>query len=305
MANNIELIQAYAPTLAGIYEISSRSSILDTDETMIRPANSAKEIMIPVLSTSGMADYDRQNCYVMGDITLDWESRPFDYDRGRKFKLDAMDAQESGLSMVTNGQIMGENIQSDYLNVVSRFIRAEVAPETDAYRFAKYAAAAVASSNSETATYTTYAQLNDAITARSAEMTDAGVPETDRHLFILPTLANLPRTQNDVPLAQSGLFTTVTTVPSTRFYSAIDLLDGTTAGEEAGGYRMATTGGAQLNFLIIHKPAVLQHIKHGVNKVISPYDNQTCDGWLFFYRLYQMAADRPGFDAGIFASILG
>ena len=80
-------------------------------------------------------------------------------------------------------------------------------------------------------------------------------------------------------------FGVIEEVPQTRFYTKIDLADGTTSGEEAGGYSKASAG-KDINFMIIHKPALLQYTKHVVNKIITPDANQESDGWLFFYRAY-------------------
>ena len=56
---------------------------------------------------------------------------------------------------------------------------------------------------------------------------------------------------NDIPLIA---------IPQTRFYSAIDLLDGTSSGETAGGYRKHVSTGASgdsngvnLNYIIMDK----------------------------------------------------
>lgn len=80
-------------------------------------------------------------------------------------------------------------------------------------------------------------------------------------------------------------FEKIITVPQTRFYTAIDLKDGTSSNELAGGYN-GSTGGYKINFMIINRDAVIQFGKHTVNKVITPEENQTNDGYLFFYRAY-------------------
>ena len=76
--------------------------------------------------------------------------------------------------------------------------------------------------------------------------------------------------------------------PQARFYSAIDQLDGETSGEEAGGFKKSA-GAKDLNFMIVHKPALIQFSKHTVTKIVTPEENQKSDGWLFFYRSYGIA----------------
>ena len=96
-----------------------------------------------------------------------------------------------------------------------------------------------------------------------------------------------------------GRFSQLILVPQTRFYTAIDLKDGTTSGEEAGGFAKATDG-KDINFMVIHKPALLQYTKHTVNKIITPEANQESDGWMFFYRAYGLADAYENKAAGIY-----
>ena len=119
-------------------------------------------------------------------------------------------------------------------------------------------------------------------------------------LFITPTLYNAIL---NVDILKSkeimGRFANVVTVPQSRFYTAIELADGTTSGETAGGFTKADTA-KDINFMIIQKGAVLQYPKHVVNKVVSPEENQTSDGWKFFYRSYGLADVYENKVAGIY-----
>ena len=92
-------------------------------------------------------------------------------------------------------------------------------------------------------------------------------------------------------------------MPQSRFYTAIDLKDGTTKSEgvdeTAGGFAKATTA-KDINFMIIQKSAVIQYPKHTVNKVVTPDENQTDDSWLFFFRAYGLADVYENKAAGIY-----
>ena len=122
----------------------------------------------------------------------------------------------------------------------------------------------------------------------------------DRHLFITPTLLGLVQ---DLDTTKSkevlSRFATITKVPQTRFYSAIELLDGKSPSEEKGGFKKAD-GGVELNFEIIHKPAVLQFTKHAVPKIISPEANQDADAWKYGYRNYGLCDVYDNKVAGIY-----
>lgn len=101
-------------------------------------------------------------------------------------------------------------------------------------------------------------------------------------------------------------FTQVIQVPQTRFYTAIDLYDGKTdasgssgANETVGGY-VKNASAKDINFMIIHKPAVMQYNKHIAPKVITPEANQDADAWKFGYRKYGLADVYENKVAGIY-----
>ena len=171
--------------------------------------------------------------------------------------------------------------------------------EVDAFRFATYAGI----SGISKATAGTISTGNDALTAlvtAISKMDDDEVSEEGRYLFITPALYNMIL---NVDTSKSkeimSRFAGIVTVPQARFYTAIELNDGTTEGETAGGYKKATAG-KDINFMIIQKDALLQYPKHIVNKIVTPEANQTSDGWKFFYREYGLADVYDNKVAGIY-----
>lgn len=285
MANSIAKFKKYIDLLDEVYKVNAKTSVLDGDTTLVRAGANANEIVIPKMSLDGLADYSRNSGYVNGDVTLTHETVTFNYDRGRAFTVDAMDNEE------TAGVAFGK--------LSSEFLRTKVVPEVDAFRFATYAGI----SGISRATAGTISTGNDALTAIVAavsEMDDDEVDSEGRYLFITPTLYNLIL---NVDTSKSkeimSRFASIVTVPQSRFYTAIELADGTTSGETAGGYTKAATG-KDINFMIIQKGAVLQYPKHIVNKVVSPEENQTSDGWKFFYRSYGLADVYDNKVAGIY-----
>ena len=94
-----------------------------------------------------------------------------------------------------------------------------------------------------------------------------------------------------------GKFSSVVEVPQSRFNTEIELLDGTTSGEEIGGFRAT---GSEINFMVVHTPAILQYPKHTVNKIIPPEANQDSDAWMFIYRAYGLADAYENKVAGIY-----
>lgn len=284
MANSIALSKIYTNLLDEVYKNSALTAVLESDASLARAGANANEIVIPKLSMSGLADYKRNSGYVNGDVTLNWETVQFNYERGRMFQVDDMDNEET--QNIAFGRLAGE------------FIRTKVVPELDAFRFAKYAA--VTGAGTATGTLATGEDVIAALRTATSAMDEAEVPMEDRHLFITPTLLGLVE---DLDTSKSkeilSRFATITKVPQTRFYSAIKLNDGTTSGEEAGGYVKAS-GAVDLNFEIIHKPATLQFTKHAVPKIISPEQNQDADAWKYGYRNYGLCDTYENKAAGIY-----
>lgn len=274
MANSIELFKEYVPLLDEVYKLESKTTMLDSTMTGVTQGNSANEIVIPKMTVDGMGDYSRNTGYVNGDVSLTYETVTFNYDRGRSFSVDSMDNLET--DQIAFGQLSSE------------FVRTKSVPELDAWRFATYAGTA----NIGAATPADLAdgvEVLDALIVSQSEMDEAEVPESDRHLMITPTLYNsISALDSDKSREVLRSFASINKVPQSRFYTAIDLLDGTSGGEEAGGYAKAT-GGVNINFMVFHKPALIQYPKHVVNKAISPEENQFADAWKFFYRGYGIA----------------
>ena len=287
MANNINLITEFAPLLDEKFRAESKSAILEgTLGQDFKATQNPKTVKIAKMTTSGMGDYSRVTGYPAGDINLTWEEHTFTNDRGRKFNIDSQDYEES---------LMGEFVDA------SRFIMEEsVIPEVDAYRFATIASTSGVRGTTGNLTSSTTKQ---AIDTALSDLGEQEVDEANMILFTTPTVKGYLESQlsrllesgvgrfnqklyyyNDVPLI---------TVPQTRFYSAIDLLDGTSSGEIDGGYKKHVSTGAtgdangkNLNFILLNKRAVSAIVKHVVNKVIPPELNQEKDGYMIFFRYY-------------------
>lgn len=165
-----------------------------------------------------------------------------------------------------------------YGRLSGEFLRSYVVPEIDAVRFAKYAAEAGTHPADDTLSATEwYGKVSEAWRT----LTENEVPEADRHLFITAAgyedIMNKSLTDSKVFF---DMFASVTVVPQSRFYESVTL-----AADGNGGYAR-TVGANNINFMVIHKPAVIQTLKHQDVKVITPQANQTADAWKFGYRVY-------------------
>lgn len=276
MANSIALAKQFVPILDEVYKNASLTAVLDGAADLVKQGANANELIIPKLEMQGLADYSRNSGYVSGDVTLTNETVQCNFDRGRMFQVDYMDDLET--AGVAFGRLAGE------------FIRTKVVPEQDAFRFAKYASASGVGSAS--AALSTGAAAVTAIRAGVNAMDEAEVPTDERYLFITPTLygmiQDLDTTKSREVLAR---FVQVITVPQSRFYKSI-----TQTASGAGGF----TGTGALNFMIVHKPAVIQFTKHVAPKIIEPAVNQDADAYKFGYRTVGIADVYENKAAGIY-----
>lgn len=267
MPNNITPFKKYISLLDEVYARVAASAVLDGDSTLVRQGASAHELIIPKMEMDGLADHNRNGNITDGNVTLEFETVPIDYDRSRRFTIDAMDDEESA------GIAFGK--------LSSEFMRTKVVPEVDAFRFARYAekaglvaTGALADGNAVLA----------ALVAASVAQDEAEVPTEDRHLFITSTALTAAQNADTTKSREIlGNFAKIIKVPQRRFYTAINLLDGKSDGEEVGHFVKAD-GAANINFLSISKSAVLQYQKHIVSKIIRPELNQFGDGWILMYR---------------------
>lgn len=282
MANNIALFKKYIPMLDEVYKLASLTSVLDGASELVEAGKNANELVIPMMSMDGLAAYSRNGGYVNGDVTLSYETKRCNFDRGRMFHVDNMDnAETAGIA---------------YGRLASEFIRTKVVPELDAFRLAKYAA--VTGIGSTTGTLSTGANVITALRDATNAMDEGEVPTEERYLFITPSLASLvDDLDTNKSRAVMERFARVIRVPQTRFYTAITQNDGTTSGQTAGGYVKA---GNDINFMVIHKPAVIQFQKHVAPKVITPEANQKADAWMFGYRNVGIAEAYQNKVAGIY-----
>lgn len=286
MSNAITLAQQYIPLLDEVYKLASLTSDLDGNPDLVRQGANANELIIPKLSMQGLGDYSRNGGYVDGDVTLTNETVICNFDRGRMFTIDVMDDLET--AGIAFGRLAGE------------FIRTKVAPEEDAFRFAKYAGASGISKVAAGATLADGAAVIAALRVAITKMDEDEVPVNERYLYITPLLLGLVQDMDTTKSREvMQNFAKVTKVPQTRFYTAIEQKDGKTVGEEAGGYAKAE-GAKDINFMIIHKPALIQFPKHIAPKIITPDANQTGDAYKFGYRQVAIADVYENKVAGIY-----
>lgn len=286
MPNDIKLVTKYLPLLDEVYKVNARTAILDADPSLVKATEDANVVKINKVDMDGLGNYSKTTGYPAGTITSEWETWTFSNDRGRRFNLDKMDNLE--------------NLGMAFLGMTGQFLRTKVIPEKDAYTVAAIASATGVTSKSENLVSN---PVKASFEASIATLGEREVDEGNMVIFCTPTIkakleSELTRSLasgvteygqkidyfNDIPLIS---------IPQTRFYSAIDLLDGTSSGETAGGYRKHVTTGASgdsngvnLNYIIMDRAAAVTISKNAVTQIFAPEVNQLHDGWTFNYRFY-------------------
>ncbi len=274
MANSIELAGKFLPVIDEIYKAAAVTTSLDTPTLDFGGVNEVKVLKV---ITTGLGDYSRETGYPKGDVTASWETLKLTEERGKEISIDRMDNEE------TLGMTFGA--------VTGNFMKEQVIPELDAYRFAKYASAGNILTTAGAAL--TKDTVIGAIDTAVAEMDGAEVPSEGRILFvntdIKPMLNQaLNRSWGSDDNANTVLEgynnMRIIYVPKTRFYTQIDLNDGS----ESWGFAKNASG-VGINFMIIHPSAVVQTQKFALPKIFTPDENQKMDSWLFQFRLYHDA----------------
>ncbi|HBD76621.1 MAG TPA: hypothetical protein DC044_00280 [Roseburia sp.] len=284
MPNTIALAKNYINNLDEVYRLASVTSDLTSDPTMSKAGANANEIVYPQISVSGLGDYDRNSGYTTGAVDLKWKTATFNYDRGTRISVDVMDNEESrNLAFGMAGATL---------------MREKAAPEADAFAFATLAA--LDGISEATGTIADASQFLDALLTAWSKMDEDEVPQEQRILYATATLLNsvmaLDTTKSREIL---GKFAVKKAVPQARFYTAIEMLDGKSSGEELGHYKKATSA-ADINFMIIHKPAVIKFDKHIASNIIPAEANPDADADIIKYRKYGLVEAYANKRAGIY-----
>lgn len=279
MPNTIELAQTYLPLLDEVYKVSSRSAVLDATKVEIVNGNTVKVFKTAM---DGLGDYDRGTGFVKGDVTGTWEAMQLSKDRGRSFVVDRMDNEETvGMAF---GTLAGE------------FIRTKVAPEIDAYSFAKLCGVTGIDVGDAADIQIGTTDVPGLVDEAERSMNENEVPTEGRLLFISESAyaglrAKITRVvENDVKGINrevemyDGM--RIIRVPQSRFYTAITLFDGTSDGQTVGGFVGTKTTGYKINFMVIHPSAVCKVVKHVLPRIFTPDQYQDADAWKFDYRVY-------------------
>lgn len=250
--------------------------------------NGGSEVKIPKMTVQGMGDYDRDNGYQQGGVTLEYETRKMTQDRGRKFQLDPVDINENNF-VTTAAAVMGE------------FQRMYVVPEIDAYRISKIASETIAANKAGMVSYgytpgatgtSALRKVKEGIKA-IRELYNGSLVIHATPDFIMELELELSGKIINTTFSKGGIDTTVPSVdgvpiistPSNRMYTAITIYDGKTSGQEQGGYVKGSTA-KNVNFVVLPRTTPIAITKQDIMRIFDPTINQKLNAWQMDYRRF-------------------
>lgn len=279
--NTIEAAQIFMKALDQQMIEGATSGWMEANSGRVKYSG-GNTVKIPSISTSGLADYDRDVGYNQGSVSLTYESKTMTKDRGRQFLLDRIEVDES-------------NFIANATAVMSEFQRMQIIPEVDAYRYSKIYALAENKSEYTPAASTIVTALNKDITAiyDSAGAADLVITMPYTVADILDTNEKFNRYLNVSNFKQGGIDISVKTfngvpvirVPSARMKTAYVFNDGKTEGQTSGGFA-PTESASQINWIICPRNVLIAISKTDNFKIFDPNANQKADAWLIQYRKF-------------------
>lgn len=245
--------------------------------------NGGRDIKIPELSLQGLGDYDRDNGQPVGSVSFAYRTYTMTQDRGRKFRLDENDINETnfGISAAT---------------VMKEFQRTQVIPEIDAYRYSKLANLA----GTKNVNAITAANVMPTLYAQLYALADSGVDMNNIVITMAYPIYQLLNISGDISrqidvsdFRQGGITLKVRSldgasiipVSSDRLKTAYLFRDGKSTGQEAGGFTPAQ-GAAAINWIICPRSAPIAVSRTDRMKIITPEVNQDLDAYDLHYHKY-------------------
>lgn len=283
MANTISYAGKYAGELDKMIVQEAKTGFL-ADNVFKAKFSGAKTVYLPEISMVGLGNYNRNEGFAKGEVSLTHTQYTLNQERSRQLFIDAQDADESGVPDLA-GMLVGE------------YTRTQVIPEIDAYSISKlYSVANEKGNVSEFTEDKAVKILLGVINGAEAAMEYDG--STSLVALVDPTLYNLLMTsqelqrniatddfkQGEISLKVKNLNgCAIIPVAAGRMKSAYEFDDGTDASK--GGFTVAA-GAKSVHAVVLPKDSASLIKKvdkvdmHGLGEDINR------DGYTINYRLY-------------------
>lgn len=238
----------------------------------------AKTVIIPDIDFVGLADYDRDNGFSKGKMTVAHTSYELTQDRARSLQIDREDMDETGIANLA-GQVMGE------------YIRTKVVPEMDAYTLSKLAG--IATDKANTAVLDTAKVYEQFVTLVNGVQAKAGF-DTEMVAFVNPAVyaafMNSTEIQKHITVSDFKQGEINLKVKKLNDVVIIPVADDRMKTEyeddaENGGLK-PTDAAKNIGMLVLPKKAASLVKKSEKIRVFEPDQNQDADAYKFDYRVY-------------------
>lgn len=334
--NSIELFKENAPELLDkVYKAVCTTSDFDINGALVKAGANANEIIVPKLDMDGLGDYDRNSGYLDGDVTLTNETVKFNYERGRKLKTDAIDNEETG------GVIMA-NLSSEFLRTkVAPEVDAvryatyssldditDVASEGIEYKTGEEVLKALQDvmtklDDDEVPEEGRYLRINATLLSMAefvSRTTNNDILKRFTQIKKVPQSRFLTKIElksgkdadgerigGYTKVADKYELTTDSSIVSGKTYytksgDKYTKVETPASGSLSTYYELKEKGSRELNFMVIHKPAMLQYTKHAKMKIFTPDSDDSGDFYRMLYRIYGLNDAYENKRAGIAVS---
>lgn len=283
--NTLECAKIFQTALDQQVVVEATSGWMEANAGQVQ-YNGGDEIKVPMMSTDGLGDYDREKGYVDGSVNLSYQTLKLTQDRGRAFTLDAMDVNEA-------------NFIANATSVMADFQRTRVIPEIDAYRYSKIGSEAITKSRA-TGGYTAAAStVLSALLDDIAKVQDA-VGEIPLVITMAAPVASMMAKSTEISkilditdFAQGDVTTKVRSidgypiirVPSARMLTSYTFYDGATSGQTAGGFVPADDA-KHINWIICPRTVPIGISKTDTMRIFDPQTYQKANAWRIDYRKF-------------------
>ncbi|MBO5089458.1 MAG: hypothetical protein J6C27_00895 [Clostridia bacterium] len=248
------------------------------DNTMRAKFVGAKTVIVPDIDFVGLTDYDRDNGFTSGAITVAQQPFTLSQDRARSLQIDREDMDETGISNLA-GQVMGE------------YVKTKVIPEMDSYILSKLVQIAIDKKNTitldATKAYAQFVELVNKVQGKTGFDTEIvsfvnpavyaafmNSTELQRHI----TVSNFKQGEIDLKVnAINGV--AIIPVAGGRMKTKY------TDDAENGGLK-PTEDAKDVGILVLPKTAAHLVKKTEEIRVFTPENNIKADAYKFDYRVY-------------------
>lgn len=235
----------------------------------------AKSFEIPTVSVSGYKAHTRSKGYNAGTVSNDKKVYTLNFDRDIEFFVDSADVDET-------------NEELSAANVTGTFITEHATPELDAYRFSKLATTAISATKFKSED--DYSETNVYSRLKSAILPIRKYGAANIVIYVSSEIMDFLERSKDFTRSISttspqGIDTRVTSLDGVQIIEVWDDARFKTQFEFTDGFVKAS-GGKDINFLIVAKPAVIAKAKFNSIYLFAPGQHTEGDGYLYQNRMY-------------------